>query len=127
VAGGVRANAQAVAVAGLAAGLTMTEVARQAGVSDRTIRRWLKRDAFRRRVEDARTELITGTVGKLADSAGEAVATLRQLLREGNPPATRLGAARAILEMASRYRESEELERRLTVLEEAVATKEVRR
>ena len=127
MAGGVRANAQAVAVAGLAAGLTMTEVARQAGVSDRTIRRWLKRDAFRRRVEDARTELITGTVGRLADSAGEAVATLRQLLREGNPPATRLGAARAILEMASRYRESEELERRLTVLEEAVATKEVRR
>ena len=127
MAGGVRANAQAVAVAGLAAGLTMTEVARQAGVSDRTIRRWLKRDAFRRRVEDARTELITGTVGKLADSAGEAVATLRQLLREGNPPATRLGAARVILEMASRYRESEELERRLTVLEEAVAAKEIGR
>lgn len=127
MAGGVRANAQAVAVAGLAAGLTMTEVARQAGVSDRTLRRWLGSDAFRRRVEDARTELISTTVGKLADSASEAVATLRQLLREGNPPATRLGAARAILEMASRYRESEELERRLAALEEAVATKEIGR
>ncbi len=124
MAGGDRANARAVAVAGLAVGLTKGEVARQAGVSDRTLRRWLKQDAFRRQVEDARAELISSTVGRLADATTDAVATLQELLGTGNPPATRLGAARAILEMASRYRESEELEKRLAALEEAVAARE---
>lgn len=124
MAGGDRANARAVAVAGLAAGLTKGEVARQAGVSDRTLRRWLGQDAFRRQVEDARAELISRTVGRLADATTDAVGTLQELLGKGTPPATRLGAARAILEMASRYRESEELEKRLAALEEAVAARE---
>lgn len=124
MAGGARTNARAVAVAALAAGLPQGEVARRAGVSDRTLRRWLKQDAFRRQVEDARAGLISSTVGRLADATTDAVATLVALLGTGNPPAARLGAARAILEMANRYRESEELEKRLAALEEAVAARE---
>ena len=107
--------------------MTVVEVARQAGVGEATVRRWRKNPAFAKAVEDARSELISNTVGRLSDSATAAVAVLKRLLSEDTPPSVRLGAARAILEMASRYRESEELERRLTVLEEAVAAKEIGR
>lgn len=127
MAGGSRANARAAVIAALAAGLTIRETAQQTGVSEGTIYRWRRKPDFTKAVESARSELISNTVGRLSDSATAAVAVLRRLLSEDTPPSVRLGAARAILEMASRYRESEELERRLTVLEEAVATKEVRR
>jgi lambda repressor-like predicted transcriptional regulator len=124
MAGGGRDTARAVVVAGLAAGLTKGEVARQATVSDRTLRRWLAQDDFRRQVEDARAELISRTVGRLADATTDAVATLRALLDTNYPPSVRLGAARAILEMATRYREAETMEQRLATLEAVVAAQE---
>lgn len=124
MASGDRGSARAAVVAGLAAGLTKTEVARQTNVSHTTINRWLKQEEFRQWVEDARAELVSRTIGRLVDATTGAVATLVELLGPGTPPAVRLGAARTILEMAVRYRESEELEKRLAALEAAVAARE---
>lgn len=52
---------------------------------------------------------LKSSVGQLAEAGAEAVATLRSLLSDGTPPEVRLGAGRAILELAARLQEHEEL------------------
>jgi hypothetical protein len=47
----------------------------------------------------------------------EAADVLRQLLDAQTPPAVRLGACRALLELAVKLRESVELEERVAALE----------
>jgi hypothetical protein len=119
VAGGGRKNADEVLIAQLAAGATRAAAAEAAGVSERTVfRRWQDRE-FRRRVAIARTALVSNAVGQLADAAAEAVQTLRSLLRSESDN-VRLGAARSILELGPRLRESEELAARLDILEATI-------
>jgi hypothetical protein len=120
VAGGDRRDADDVLVAALAAGCTKLEAARLAGVGERTVYRRLDDPQFRRRIEQARAELVSQTVGRLTDASTAAVTTLRALL-DAESENVRLGASRAILELGRKLRESEELERRLAVLEERAA------
>ena len=53
----------------------------------------------------------------LTAAAGEAVKTLVALMGSGTPPATRLGAARAMLEIGIKVREVTELAERVAALE----------
>ncbi len=57
------------------------------------------------------------TAATLTAAGSEAVRTLLELLKSPNPPATRLGAARSVLEMGMKAREFAELEERLAALE----------
>ena len=104
----------------LAVGRSVRAVAREAGVSERTIRNWRGEDAFAARVRLLRSEVFARAVGVLCGASTRAAAKLRQLLRSEDEKIA-LGAARAILEAAPRLREAgelaervEELERRLT-------------
>ena len=65
---------------------------------------------------EARREMVARTVGQLADASSAAAVTLRALLN-AEADTVRLGAARAILELGTKLRESEDLERRLSELE----------
>ncbi len=121
VPGGAKTNVRPKAIAGLAAGLTVPEVAAQCGVAECTIRRWIRQPAFKTKLEAARAELVSLTVGKLANTATTAAATLRELLSPSNPPSVRLGAARAVLELGAKWRETEELARRIEVLEAQIS------
>lgn len=113
-------------IAQLAAGATRGEAAKAAGVSERTVfRRWQERE-FRWEVATARTALVSMAVGQLADAATEAVRTLRELLRSESD-SVRLGAARSILELGARLRESEELAARVDVIEAVLAGDEIDR
>jgi hypothetical protein len=108
----------------LAAGATKQDAARLVGVGERTIYRRLEDPRFRRRVDDARAELVNRAVGSLADASAAAVATLRALL-SADSESVRLGACRAILDLGLKLREAEELERRIAALEaRAVAEQE---
>ena len=100
-----------------AGGATVQAAADQGGVSERTAYRRLEDPAFRQRVADARAELIARAVGRLADASADAAATLRALLTAESEMA-RLGAARSILDLAIKLRESEELEARIRALED---------
>ena len=115
-----RRHADPALIAALAGGATIAEAAIRAGVSERTVYRRLEDADFRASVQQARADLVTQAVARLAEAGGEAVATLRALLGEGTLPAVRLGAARAVLELGTKLRESEELERRLSELEAAL-------
>jgi hypothetical protein len=111
----------ALAVAG---GQTLRDAATVAGVSERTAtRRWADA-AFRRRVAELRADMVVRSVGRLADGMAEAADVLRALLTPGTPPAVRLGAARSLLELGVKLRESVEIEERLAALEAAAAVGE---
>ena len=112
-----RSGGDAVLVAALAAGCTYEDAARQAGVSERTVRRRLDDPGFRKQVDAARGEMISRAVAQLSAAATEAVGTLRELLASELDFA-RLGAARAILEVGFKYREQLDLAERITALEE---------
>jgi hypothetical protein len=106
-------------VAALAAGASVRDAARQAGVSERTAYRRLEEPAFRRQVADARAEFLERAVGRLAASATEAADTLRGLLVATSEP-VRHSAAKTILEVVAKSVELLDLMARIEALEERV-------
>jgi hypothetical protein len=111
-----RRKGDAALVAALASGRTVRDAAKAAGVSEATAHRRLREPAFRQAVSEARGRMVENAVGQLADASTAAVATLRALL-EAEADTVKLGAARAILEMGTKLRESVELEARIAALE----------
>ena len=104
-------------VLALACGASVEAAARQCKVSDRTVYRRLQDPAFRAQVQAARGEMVTRSAGLLTAAVGEAVRTLLSLQKEATPPAVRLGAARAVLELGIKVRELADLETRIAALE----------
>jgi hypothetical protein len=102
----------------LACGATAEAAGRQSGLSKRTVHRRLADPAFRQRLQQLRAEMVQRTAGALTAAATEAVRTLLELQKPAVPPAVRLGAARAVLELGVKLREVAELEERLTTLEQ---------
>jgi hypothetical protein len=105
----------------LACGATVEAAARSLDISEATIYRRLRAPAFRRRLQDLRADMVQRTAGTLTAAAGEAVKTLLALQKEAIPPAVRLGAARAIIELGLKVRAATEIEQRLAALEAAQA------
>jgi hypothetical protein len=104
----------------LAGGRTVREAARAAGIGERTATRRLADPAFRRRLAELRAEMVEQALGRAAKAMSAAADTLRKLL-QAQRESVRLGAARALLELTPRLRESVELEQRLLALEAKMA------
>jgi hypothetical protein len=120
-----RKNADDVLLQALACGATIDHAARQAGISQATVYRRLKEPAFQHRLRELRAAMVQRTTAMLTASGGEAVkALLAQVQQESTPPATRRAAARDILELGMKLRESTELEQRLADLEARVGESE---
>ncbi|MBX9677756.1 MAG: hypothetical protein K2X38_03250 [Gemmataceae bacterium] len=110
-------------IAALVCGASVEAAARKAGISRRTAFRRLKDQRVVQRLKTARLEVVKRAAGLLAAGSLEAVKTLMELLAPGVAPATRLGAARAIIELGVKLRESGEMEERLAALEAQLAAK----
>jgi hypothetical protein len=121
VAGSGRSRADEALLAALASGATVERAAQRAQVSERTAYRRLANRDFLARVDRARGEMVARAVGHLAAGAASAAVALRKLLKSGSD-GVKLQAAKALLELGSRLRESTELERRLADLEARLAT-----
>src|SRR5437870_8305184 len=115
-----RQSADDVLVVALACGSTLENAARKANVSARTAHRRLADPAFKKRLADVRADMVQRTSGMLTAASLEAVKTLVELQASLQAPAIRLGAARTILELGVRLRETIELSERLQALEEQV-------
>jgi len=102
---------------GLAAGLTVEDAAERAGVSRRTAFRRLTEPGFRNRVSELRSQMVGRALGRMADGMSDAADKLRQLLNAESESVC-LGAARALLELGAKLRDSVELEQRILTLEE---------
>jgi hypothetical protein len=100
----------------LASGATIKQAAKVGGVSVATVMRRMAEEDFRRELARLRSEMVDRAIGKLASSLAAASTTLRRLLKASSET-VRLGAARAIHELHRGWRESMELEQRLSELE----------
>ena len=103
-------------VAALAAGASVPAAARAGGVSEATVYRRLREPAFRRQVDEARAEMLGRALARLSATCSRAATTLADLLA-AESESVRLGAARSILDVALRWREQDELARRLDNIE----------
>jgi hypothetical protein len=105
----------------LACGATVEAAAQKAGVSRATVLRRLQEPEFKARLEAIRTEMIQRTAGALTAASMESVRTLISLQQPAIPHATRLGAARSVLEIGIKMREVADFAQRLAALEEQMA------
>jgi HEAT repeat protein len=120
-----RRNADEALALALATGATLRDAAVAAGVGERTAtRRWADA-AFRQHVAELRGGMAARALGKMADGMSDAADQLRQLLA-AKSESVRLGAARALLELGTKLRESVELEERLAALERRAAERQSR-
>ena len=100
----------------LARGRTIRSAARVAGFSERQTHRKLGDPAFRGRVSKVRGAIVGRAVGILSAAGAEAARTLQKLLASQTDQ-VRLAAARSILELGTKLRETMELTERIEALE----------
>ena len=105
-------------LAWLAAGLPATEVAKAAGVSERTAGRRLSDPEFAAGIEAARSEILHRAVAKVSVAAVSAADTLVALLRTSERPTVRLAAAKAVFDFGIRLRTEVEFSDRLKLIEQ---------
>lgn len=104
------------AVAVLATTSNYREAARKLGVTDTQIYNWLRDEAFKKRVEEARTLIVEDSLSKMKVACSLAADTLIELLNDANP-LIRRGAANDIIGHVTKLMELKEIETRLKALE----------
>lgn len=110
------------AIAALLAKRTIAEAAETAGVGESTLLRWLKEESFAATYRDARREAVGLAITQLQQASQEAVLVLRVIARDALAPASaRVTAARAILDLAMRGVEIDDLAARMGVLEQQLS------
>ncbi len=99
---------------------SVLEAARSVNIGETTIYRWMKDVEFQALYRDARREVVRQAVARLQRACRQAVDTLTDVMQCGESPASaRVTAARAVLEMAFKAVELEDIDARVTVLERA--------
>ena len=96
------------------------EAARAAGVSKRTLNRWLKMAEFQAAYLEARRAVMFQATARLQQASSAAVSALLKVMVDPSTPASvRVRAADCILTRGSQGLENEDLELRLSALERA--------
>ncbi len=105
-----------VAIAALLSQPTMAEAAKEAGVSETTLWRWLQSPDFQSKYKEAQRCVVDSSLGKLQAATSEAVHTLRRNLTCGKA-GDEIRAAAVILDQSAKYLELYELRERIAHLE----------
>ena len=109
------------AIAALLSEPTLPAAADKVGVNEVTLWRWLHRSDFLEAYRSARREVVSQATAQLQRVSMVAVSTLAKIMVDPEAPASaRVAAARITLDMAFRSVELEDLESRITALEESV-------
>jgi hypothetical protein len=116
-----RKEADHVLLVALACGSTIENAAVKAGVGHSTVSRRLGDPVFAKKLQDMKSGMVRRTAAMLTAAASESVKTLLELQSQISPPAVRLGAARAIVELGAKLRETAELQDRISALEQQLA------
>jgi len=110
------------AIAALLVNPTIAGAAKAMGVSEASLPRWLKEETFATNYRTARRQAVEVAIGLLQKASGAAVATLVSIMQDGEKPGSvRVSAARAVLDMAFKGMELQDMEVRLATLEAALA------
>lgn len=100
---------------------SMDSMAATLGVCTRTLRRWKKRPEVAAAISDLTHEAMALAKSTLANAANRAARELVSLAESAYPDASRVSAARAILEHAEKFVEVEEIQNRLAEIEARLA------
>jgi hypothetical protein len=113
------------AVAALLTQRNIEEAARAAGIGKQTLIRWLKVPEFQAAYREARRAVVSQANARLQQASSAAVSTLVKIMVDPSAPASaRVRAADRILERGKQGLETEDIEVRLTALEQtAVVSK----
>jgi hypothetical protein len=109
------------AISALLCSGTLSEAAATAGISEKTLRSWMKDSAFSAAYRAARGEILERTVGRLLRASVRAVATLEAAL-DADRVGDRIRAAAAILDRAASGLELLDLVARVEELERKAGT-----
>lgn len=107
------------AIAALLTAPTIAEAAKASGVSVSTLMRWQREPDFKAEIAAVKSQYVTAAIGELQTTALSAVRALRRVLEFPHSSNMELiAAARAILEFCDRFSTAENLDSRLTALEQ---------
>ena len=102
---------------------TVKEAAEAAGVHKATLYRWLQEEGFQAVYHGARREVLRHVAARLQQISSEAVETLREVMADKTQQgASRVGAARTVLDYAVKATEQQEIIERLDRIEGRTAT-----
>ncbi|MDI6696841.1 MAG: hypothetical protein QME21_17470 [Anaerolineales bacterium] len=106
------------AIAALLSAPSVEKASEVAGISKRTLWRWLREDAFKAALTQAEGEAIADATRRLVGLQGAALSVIEQVLADRFQPApVRLQAAKLIFDILLRLRSLTALEERLARLE----------
>ena len=101
------------------------EAARAVGHAPNTLRRWMKQPEFDAAYREAKREAYSQSIARLQGALSAAVSTLlKVMLDPSTPAATKVKAISIVLNHAAKAMEIEDIQARLTAVEQTVeATK----
>jgi hypothetical protein len=109
------------AVAALISCGSIAEAAQVAGIGERTLYSWLTDRDFQEQYRTARREVVGQALAQLQRVSSLAVSTLADIMSDKEAPASsRVSASKAVLELAIKAVELEDIMSRLDALEEEV-------
>jgi len=116
------------AIAALLTQRNVEEAARAAGIGARTLLRWLKLPEFQTAYRQARREAFGQAIARLQQGTSPAATTLLKVMIDPATPASvKVRAAEVIFNHAAKSIEIEDIDARVTALEQAEASKTPRR
>ena len=96
------------------------EAARAAGITPRTLYRWLNESEFDAAYRTARRQAYGQSISRLQQGSAAAATTLLKVMVDPTtPPSTRVRAAEAVLSHAAKAIEIEDIDARVRALEES--------
>jgi len=110
---------QAHFVSAMLAARTMAEAARQAGISDRTAYAYMNDPQVQAAIGRGLDDVLADATRQITTAVAQALATLEAIHKDpAVPPASRVTAARLILDAGPRYRQTLDLATRVANLED---------
>jgi len=98
---------------------TIRDAAKAVRVNEVTLYRWLRAPDFQASYRQARRDIMSQAIARLKSCCSTAVQTLQDVMEdEEATAASRVASARAVLELACKAVELEDLEMRIAALEE---------
>ena len=108
------------AIVALLSSRNTEEAARACNIPPRTLHRWLREPAFSTAYREARRQAYQQSIARLQQGSSAAATTLLKVMVDpSTPPATKVRAAESILTHSAKAIEIEDVEARVTALEQA--------
>jgi transcriptional regulator with XRE-family HTH domain len=102
----------------LGVGWSQAEAARFAGISTRTLRRWLQDELLQQLVVDYSQRWLFAVATRVEQLTLQAIETIADVMVNGESEQVRLKAACFLVDLGPKLREERAFQRRLTVVEE---------